>query len=511
LEGDSPSPQAWTDKQNVMSDLLLSRHLLAVSQNAGCAGSSIFSPFLSSHMAARTIATVAMTPLDLSTQILGINYSFVMLLSPPRGSLGIGSVVDDFELLEHVGSGSSGHVYFAQHLPTSNYCAAKLINLSALSADDITAMMREVSVFMQVQHRHICNLYRLSVVDEELVLFMEFAVGGTLLKHVNGCGGLKEPEAQRLFGQLFSAVRHLHACHFLVHRDLKMENVLLDARDNVKLTDFGLSSTCYGNVMRTFVGTGGYQAPEILAGGEYDEKCDVWSLGVCLFAMIECRLPFSTQSHSARMLIDDAERLTFPATFSPLLVDLLRRMFAIHPKDRPSLLQLQTHPWLRSQVQPLAANVAPQPIVFYRVPGARGILKFKRRPVKPDSACVEKCREFGVDPATLGEQLTAGLTTPETTIYFCCLYPLTERPDTKALRQAISEPLIPAARKREAPDIMLDPIASPVRRLSATVRPSQSPVVVVPHATLRGKVAVPRPAATSPKQKRMHPLSPRRC
>jgi serine/threonine protein kinase len=134
--------------------------------------------------------------------------------------------------------------------------------------DEITAMMREVSVFMKVHHAHICNLYRLSVVDQELVLFMEFAVRGTLLKHVNGCSGLKEPDTQCLFGQLFNAVRHLHACHPLVHRDLKFENVLLDARENVKLTDFGLSSTCYGNVMRTFVGTGDYQAPEILAGCE---------------------------------------------------------------------------------------------------------------------------------------------------------------------------------------------------------------------------------------------------
>jgi serine/threonine protein kinase len=159
-------------------------------------------------------------------------------------------------------------------LATSNYCAAKVIDLSALSKDDIMAMMREVSVFMQVQHAHICNLCRRSVVDHELVLFIEFAVGGTLLKHVNGCGSLKEPDTERLFGRLFSAMRHLHACHFLVHRNLKLENV--------KLTDFRLSSTCYGNVMLTFVGTG-------------DEKCDV-----CMFAMMKCRLPFSMQSHSSR-------------------------------------------------------------------------------------------------------------------------------------------------------------------------------------------------------------------
>jgi hypothetical protein len=84
--------------------------------------------------------------------------------------------------------------------------------------------------------------------------------------------------------------------------------------------------------------------------------------------MIECRLPFSTQSHSAQLLIDEAENLIFPVAFSPLLVDSLGRMFAVHSHDRPSLLQPQTHPWLRAQVQPLAANVAPESIIFYRVP-----------------------------------------------------------------------------------------------------------------------------------------------
>jgi hypothetical protein len=63
-------------------------------------------------------------------------------------------------------------------------------------------------------------------------------------------------------------------------------------------------------------------------------------------------------------------------------------------------------------VQSLAANVPPQPIIFYRIPGMRGILEFKRHAVKPDSTCFEKYTEFGVDPTALGEQLKAGLTTP---------------------------------------------------------------------------------------------------
>jgi hypothetical protein len=83
-------------------------------------------------------------------------------------------------------------------------------------------------------------------------------------------------------------------------------------------------------------------------------------------------------------------------------------------KERSSLLQLQTRPWLRAKVHPLAANVAPQPIIFYRVPSMGGILMFKRRPVKSNCACLEKYTEFGIDPTALGKQIKPGVTTPET-------------------------------------------------------------------------------------------------
>jgi hypothetical protein len=219
------------------------------------------------------------------------------------------------------------------------------------------------------------------------------------------------------------------------------------------------------------------------------------------------------------MLRNDAdltERATSPvSSTSPpnSILSVLRRMFAVHAHDRPSLLQLQSHPWLRVQVQPLDTNVAPQPIVFYRVPGVNGILKFRRRPVKPDPACLEKCKEFGVDPTTLVEQLKSGLTTADTATYFCCLYPLTEGPETRTIRQALSEPLMQSAGKPEIDDILLDPIATPVKRMSAILRPAQSPVVLFPHSASRGtivKLALPRPVPAASKQRRRYATTPRK-
>ena len=380
------------------------------------------------------------------------------------GTIGPGSIVDDFEILEQIGKGGFSHVHIARHIPTDNYCAAKVIELGTMGPDEFNGMLREVSVFMQVDHPNICNLYRLSVVNETLIFFMEFATRGTLLDYVNSKGGLNEFEAQLIFCQLFTALRHLHIFHFLVHRDLKLENVLLDAKGNVKLTDFGLSSTYYNNIMRTFVGTPGYQPPEILSGSEYNEKCDVWSLGVCLYAMLTGNLPFSTQNMNARSLIDDVMSFVYPSNFSPQVVDLLKKMFEVRPNDRPSLTQLQMHPWLRGVPQ-MCANVAPQPIIFYKVNNAQGVLKFKRRSMKADPNIVQKCE--GIDQEQLMVDLKNGVTNANTVMYFFKMRPLATKPVIKP-PEIKKPPPIPGSRKRETPPRDGVPDLSP--RLTAQPR-----------------------------------------
>lgn len=371
-------------------------------------------------------------------------------------------VIDDFEILEQIGSGAFSHVHIAKHIPTGCYCAAKIIDLPHLKEDEFIGIMREVSVFMQADHPNICNLYRLSITDDKLIFFMEYASRGTLLEYVNSKGGLTEFEAQRYFIQIFSALRHLHIYYFLVHRDLKLENILIDSKGNMKLTDFGLAGTYYNNIMRTFVGTAGYQPPEILAGNEYTEKCDVWSLGVCLYAMVSGTLPFSTQNASFRALVQEAEEMTFPQNFSRGLVDLLKKMFSIRPNERPSLIQLQSHPWLRG-VQILGTNIAPQPIMFYKVPSISVIKKFQRRPFKPDEKVLQQCAEKGLNVEELTEMLKNGQTTPETTTYFCLLHPLLQKPERPKPKpkpkptQPPPAPIIPGSRTRKTTTASMPP------------------------------------------------------
>ena len=118
---------------------------------------------------------------------------------------------------------------------------------------------------------------------------MEFLEGGDLFEMISSMNFLSENEARKIMRSCFEAVNYLHS-HKIVHWDLKPENILFDKNKTLKLADFG-GSDYFTKKMTTLVGTPYYVAPEVLKG-EYNEKCDVWSLGVILYIILSGYPPF---------------------------------------------------------------------------------------------------------------------------------------------------------------------------------------------------------------------------
>ena len=143
------------------------------------------------------------------------------------------------------------------------------------------------------RHPNMIKLYQVLDTDLNIYLVMEYVEGGELFNLVNDQEGLKENDARRLFRQIISGIEYCHQ-NLVAHRDLKLENILVDRQGNIKIVDFGLSNFMKdGQFLKTGCGSLHYAPPEIIMGKRYTgAEVDTWSCGVILYAMLTGYLPF---------------------------------------------------------------------------------------------------------------------------------------------------------------------------------------------------------------------------
>ena len=183
---------------------------------------------------------------------------------------------------------------------------------------------------------------------------MEYAGGGDLLQYVKKRKRLDEAEAKRIFRQIVYGLAHCH-CRSVLHRDIKLDNILLDNDGEIKICDFGVSRVIKKNQRITEqCGTPAYIAPEIISDIGYEGfTADTWSLGVLLYAMVCGTVPFKAQNmHDLHKIITNGSFAFPPQVEQSLSYDcknLISRMLMLKPKDRISIPEILSHQWMIHQ------------------------------------------------------------------------------------------------------------------------------------------------------------------
>jgi len=255
--------------------------------------------------------------------------------------------IGKYRLIKTIGKGNFAKVKLAKHVPTGREVAIKIIDKTQLNPSSLQKLFREVRIMKLLDHPNIVKLFEVIETEKTLYLVMEYASGGEVFDYLVAHGRMKEKEARAKFRQIISAVQYCHQKN-IVHRDLKAENLLLDADMNIKIADFGFSNEFVpGNKLDTFCGSPPYAAPELFQGKKYDgPEVDVWSLGVILYTLVSGSLPFDGQNLKELRERVLRGKYRIPFYMSTDCENLLKRFLVLNPQKRASLEAIMKEKWI---------------------------------------------------------------------------------------------------------------------------------------------------------------------
>lgn len=260
-------------------------------------------------------------------------------------------MADRYEPIKNLGSGNFGVAKLVKDKKTKELVAVKYIERGQKIDENV---QREIINHRSLRHPNIIRFKEVFLTPKHLAIVMEYAAGGELFKKICDAGRFSEDEARFFFQQLISGVSYSHSME-ICHRDLKLENTLLDGSPTprLKICDFGYSkSGLLHSQPKSTVGTPAYIAPEVLTRKEYDGKiADVWSCGVTLYVMLVGAYPFEDPEDpknlrktiarimSAQYSIPDYVRVSADCRH------LLSRIFVTNPSKRITIPEIKNHPW----------------------------------------------------------------------------------------------------------------------------------------------------------------------
>ncbi|ODQ81616.1 hypothetical protein BABINDRAFT_17574, partial [Babjeviella inositovora NRRL Y-12698] len=282
--------------------------------------------------------------------------------------------IGDWDFIKTIGAGSMGKVKLAKHVRTGDVCAVKIVPRAAklyqrahqhdlppldkaeaakrtkeyqkeVARDKRT--IREGALGRLLYHPFICRLYEMIPMTNHYYMLFEYVQGGQMLDYIVSHGSLKERHARKFARGIASALDYCHR-NSVVHRDLKIENIMIAKSGDIKLIDFGLSNMFdKHNLLKTYCGSLYFAAPELLSAHPYiGPEVDVWSFGVVLYVLVCGKVPFDDPSVSALHEKIKRGKVDYPDHLSRECLALLSRMLVVKPDQRATLAEVMSHPWM---------------------------------------------------------------------------------------------------------------------------------------------------------------------
>jgi len=245
--------------------------------------------------------------------------------------------LSQYDIIKVIGKGSFGKVFLVREKATNTILAMKVLKKDyIIRKNQVEHTKTERSVLGHVQHPYIVGMVKAFQTSDKLFFLLDYCAGGELFFQLGKVGRFDESRAKFYASQITLALEYMHGLD-IIYRDLKPENVLLDQRGNVRLTDFGLSKegvTDPSQGANSFCGTPEYIAPEVLNRKGHGRAVDWWSLGALLYEMITGLPPFYSRNREVMFEKIMKAELTFPPTMTPYAKDLLSRLLVRDPTKR---------------------------------------------------------------------------------------------------------------------------------------------------------------------------------